>query len=145
MLSVFKILSFRAVAMAIAFAAIGNCTTVLAQSAQVHIVLAKSGRIFSSHGSGNLFFNSRRQRLRIAGINIDALPLPVVRFGGAVSNLNDIFEISGTYHAAPGGTSVVNSTTVARLENQHGVVLELHAVGLKQGVTIDLAGMTIAR
>ena len=53
--SAFKFLSFRAVAMAIAFAAIGNCTTVLAQSAQVHIVLAKSGRIFSSHGSGNLF------------------------------------------------------------------------------------------
>ena len=143
--SAFKFLSVRAVTMAIVLATIGNYTTALAQSAQVHIVLAKSGRIFSSHGSGNLFFNSRRQRLRIAGINIDALPLPVVRFGGAVSNLNDKFEIFGTYHAAPGGTSVVTSTTVARLENQHGVVLELHAVGLKQGLTIDLAGMTIAR
>lgn len=142
--SAFKFLSIRVVTMAVALAAIGSATA-LAQSAQVHIVLAKSGRFFSSYGSGNLFFNSRRQRLRIAGINIDALPLPVVRFGGAVSNLNEKFEISGTYHAAPGGTSVVTSTTVAHLENQNGVVLELHPVGLKQGVTIDLAGMTIAR
>ena len=147
MLPIFKFLSVRAVAvaMALVLAAIGNCTAVYAQTAQIYIVLVKSGKIFSSYGSGSLYFNSRRQRLRIAGLNIDALPLPRVRLDGAVSNLNEGFEIAGTYHAAPGGYSFASSTTIARLENQYGVVLELHSIELDQGITIDLAGMTIAR
>ena len=142
---IFRFLSVRAVAIALALAAIGNCTAVYAQTAQIYIVLVKSGKMYSSYGSGSLYFNSRRQRLRIAGINIDALPLPRVRLDGIVSNLNERFAIAGTYHATPGGISVASSTTIARLENQYVVVLELHSIELDQGITIDLSGITIAR
>ena len=142
---IFRFPSVRAVAIALALAGIGKCTAVQAQTAQIYIVLVKSGKMFSSYGSGSLYFNSRRRRLRITGINLDALPLPRVRFDGAVANLNEGFEIAGTYHAAPGGYSLASSTTIARLENRYGVVLELHPIEMNQGITIDLAGMTIAR
>jgi hypothetical protein len=63
---------------------------------------------------------------------------------GTAYNLQRPGLIAGTYGAAGAGATFVGGGQVARLQNQNGVVLEVHGVQVGFQVSIGLGGMTIA-
>ncbi|HWX36655.1 MAG TPA: hypothetical protein VNZ53_55730 [Steroidobacteraceae bacterium] len=53
-------------------------------------------------------------------------------------------DIAGTYGAAGAGGTFVAGAQVARLQNEKGVVLEVHGVQVGFQISLGLAGLTIA-
>jgi len=109
-----------------------------AADARIHIVLNAG----SAAGTGNLFFSRRRYRLRVSGVDLAKASIATVELDGAASNLRNAGEIVGSYDAAPSGTAIASGSKAARLQNAHGVVLELHA-SKAAAPDLNLAGMTI--
>ena len=109
-----------------------------ATDARIHIALNTK----SAAGTGNLFFARRRYRLAVSGVDLAKASIATVDLDGTASNLHNAGEIVGSYDAAPSGTAIASGSKAARLQNAHGVVLELHA---SKAATPDLnlAGMTI--
>ena len=99
-----------------------------AADARIHIALNAR----SAAGTGNLFFSRRRFRLAVSGVDLAKASI--------ASNLHNAGEIVGSYDAAPSGTAIASGSKPARLQNAHGVVLELHA---SKDADLNLAGMTI--
>jgi hypothetical protein len=53
-------------------------------------------------------------------------------------------DIAGTYGAAGAGGAFVAGAQVARLQNEKGVILEVHGVQVGFQISLGLAGLTIA-
>jgi FKBP-type peptidyl-prolyl cis-trans isomerase 2 len=53
-------------------------------------------------------------------------------------------DIAGTYGAAGAGFTFVGGAKVAQLQNEKGVIIQVHGVQIGLEVNLDLAGMTIA-
>jgi hypothetical protein len=128
----------------IAFASI-IAAGALAQSRQetayVHIELAKR-YIGGDGGSGALFFKGRhRYRLVLSGIELGAIGREV-DLAGKVINLQTPADIQGTYRPETGVSAIVGGSRIVRMQNEKGVILELHAQA--PGSSLNLAGMTIA-
>jgi hypothetical protein len=109
----------------------------------IRIVLVKAGRLLSGYGSASLFYNGRRYRLNIGGVNVDTLPEPRISIVGTVSNVRSRADIIGTYRAAEGSSSIISATMGVRLENERRVNLQLDALPGGSKVSVDLAGLTI--
>jgi hypothetical protein len=112
-----------------------------AQTGSIHITLVKAG--IARGGSGSLFYRRGRYRLGIAGIDTGALSVARADLTGRVTNLNSVRDVLGPYHAAQGASDVAGSAKTARLQNAHGVTLELRGSNSGPEFSIDLAGMTI--
>jgi len=109
-----------------------------AADARIHIALNAR----SAAGTGNLFFSRRRFRLAVSGVDLAKASIATVDLDGTASNLHNAGEIVGSYDAAPFGTAIASGSKPARLQNAHGVVLELHA-STAAAPGLNLAGMTI--
>ena len=109
-----------------------------AADARIHIAL--NGK--SAAGTGNLFFARHRFRLAVSGVDLAKASIATVELDGTASNLHNAGEIVGSYDAAPSGTVIASGSKPARLQNAHGVVLELHA-STAAAPDLNLAGMTI--
>jgi hypothetical protein len=109
-----------------------------AADANIHIVLSAK----DAAGTGNLFFGRRRYRLHVSGVDLAKASIATVELDGTVSNLHHAGDVVGSYDAAPSGSAIASASKSARLQNAHGVVLELQA---RNAATPDqnLAGMTI--
>ncbi len=62
---------------------------------------------------------------------------------GVALNLHNPADIAGTYGAAGAGGTFVGGAAAVRLQNEKGVVLELHGPQMGFQVSLGLAGMTI--
>jgi len=109
-----------------------------AADARIHI--AFNAR--SAAGTGNLFFARRRFRLHVSGVDLAKASIATVEVDGTASNLHHAGEIVGRYDAAPSGSAIASGSKAARIQNAHGVILELHASNTA-APDLDLAGMTI--
>jgi len=63
---------------------------------------------------------------------------------GVAYNMRSPADIAGTYGAAGAGFTLVGGGKVAQLQNEKGVILQVHGVQIGLEVNLDLAGMTIA-
>ena len=95
-------------------------------------------------GTGVLIYQGQRIPLSISGIGLGSLGVASVDLVGTAYNLPRPGLIAGTYAAAGAGATFVGGGQVARLQNQNGVVLEVHGVQVGFQVSIGLGGMTIA-
>jgi hypothetical protein len=103
----------------------------------VRIIITRVGFV-TGGGSGTLHFQGKRYGLRISGIGAGPLGAPRVDLVGRAYNMRTAGSIYGPYSTvAAGGAGGV------RLQNRHGVVLQLHG---RQGVqpSVDLNGMAIS-
>jgi hypothetical protein len=139
--------AIKLVAMTLIAAAMlaGAATQSQAQTGSVRLHIVKAGFIVGvGGGSGVLHYHGKNYRLSIGGIGIGSLGVAAVDLVGTASNLPNPGAIAGTYGAAGAGATFVGGAQVARLQNENGVVLELHGVQVGFQVSIGLAGMTIA-
>jgi hypothetical protein len=111
-------------------------------SVRLHIV--KAGFIIGvGGGSGVLFFHGHRYPLSIGGIGIGSLGVAAVDLVGTARNLRTASDIAGTYGAAGAGAAFVVGAQAATLQNEKGVVLQVHGAQVGFQVSIGLSGMTI--
>jgi len=82
--------------------------------------------------------------LSIGGIGVGSLGVAAVDLVGTAHNLRTPADIAGSYAAAGAGATFVGGAQVARLQNEKGVVLEVHGAQVGFQVSLGLGGMTIA-
>ena len=91
-----------------------------------------------------MIYHVHRYPLSIGGIGIGSLGIAAVDLVGTAHNLRTPADIAGTYGAEGAGATFVGGAQVARLQNEKGVVLEVHGVQVGFQVSLGLAGMTVA-
>lgn len=103
----------------------------------VRIVITRVGFVVGG-GSGTLHFQGKRYGLRVSGVGAGPLGAPRVDLVGRAYNMRTAGSIHGVYSAV-----AADGAGVVRLQNFHGVVLQLHG---RQGVqpSVDLNGMAIS-
>jgi len=116
-----------------------------AQTGTVRLHIVKVGFIVGvGGGNGVLYYHGHRYRLSIGGIGIGSLGVAAVDLVGTASNLRSPLDIAGTYGAAGAGATFVGGAQVATLQNEKGVVLNVHGAQAGFQISLGLAGMTIA-
>jgi hypothetical protein len=116
-----------------------------AQSGTVRLHIVKAGFILGvGGGNGSLWYHGHRYRLSIGGVGVGSLGIAAVDLVGTAHNLHNPADIAGTYGAAGAGATFVGGAAIARLQNEKGVVLEVHGAQAGFQVTLGLGGMTIA-
>jgi hypothetical protein len=115
-----------------------------AQSGTVRLNIVKAGFIVGAGGgNGVLHYHGRTYRLTVGGIGLGSLGVAAADLVGTASNLHNPSDIAGTYGAAGAGVTFVGGGQVATLQNEKGVVLQLHGGQVGFQVSLGLAGMTI--
>jgi len=145
MLRLFRVMKFGAVMLAGALMLVSVSTQSRAQTGNVNIKIVKAGFIVGvGGGSGTLTFNGKSYRLNIGGVSVGTIGVATVNLVGTARNLRTAADIAGTYAAASASVAIVGGGKVAKLQNEKGVILELHGVQLGLEASLSLSGMTIA-
>ena len=145
MLHLFRGMKFAAAAVITAVLLLGTATQSHAQTGIVHLKIVKVGFIVGiGGGHGTLTYHGHVYRLNVGGVGIGSLGIAGVDLRGVALNLNHPADIAGTYGAAGAGGTFVGGAAAVRLQNEKGVVLELHGPQVGFQVSVGLAGMTIA-
>ena len=116
-----------------------------AQEGTVRLHIVKAGFIVGvGGGSGVLVCQGHSYRLSLGGIGIGSLGVAAVDLSGTAHNVRTPTDVAGTYGGAGAGATFVGGGQVARLQNEKGVVLEVHGVQAGFQVSVGLGGMTIS-
>jgi hypothetical protein len=139
-----KLVKFIAAIAALVSIMLIGVTQSQAQTGTVRLNIIKAGFIVGAGGgSGVLHYHGRTYRLSIGGIGLGSLGVAGAELVGTASNLHNPSDIAGTYGAAGAGIAFVGGGQVATLQNEKGVVLQLHGGQVGFQVSLGLAGMTI--
>lgn len=119
---------------------IGASTTSNAATGSVRIIISRTGFIFGN-GSGTLHFQGKRYPLVVGGVSAGPFGASRVDLVGRAYNLRSAGTIHGVYSAVIG--SAASGAKVVRLQNWHGVVLELRG---RRGVkpAVEMSGLQIS-
>jgi hypothetical protein len=127
------------------FASSGIATPSLAETGAVRVVFTKGGFIVGvGGGRGVLNFRGHNYPFRVSGMSFGAtIGASTTDLVGRARNLHSPGDIAGTYSAIGAGGALAAGAGGVALQNQRGVVLELH--GVKVGVELSAAigGVTI--
>jgi lipid-binding SYLF domain-containing protein len=127
------------------FASSGIATPSLAETGAVRVVFTKGGFIIGvGGGRGVLNFRGHNYPFRVSGMSFGAtIGASTTDLVGRARNLHSPGDIAGTYSAIGAGGALAAGAGGVALQNQRGVVLELH--GVKVGVELSAAigGVTI--
>lgn len=141
---------FRAMKLAVVLVAatlvlVGAAQPSRAQTGTVYFKVVNVGFILGAGGGhGRLTYNGHRYPLRIGGVGIGTIGIAEARLAGRAYNLRRAADIAGTYSAVGASIAIVGGPKVARLQNERGVILQLHGVQLGLEATLGLGGMTIS-
>ena len=145
MLNLIRAIKIGAAIVAAAAMLAGASTQSHAQTGAVHLKVVKAGFIVGvGGGHGTLTYHGHVYRLSVGGVGLGSLGIAGADLRGVAYNLRSPADIAGTYGAAGAGGAFVGGAAVARLQNDKGVILELHGVQMGFQVQLGLAGMTIA-
>jgi hypothetical protein len=113
-----------------------------AATGSVRITVSRTGFIFGE-GSGTLHFQGQRYSLRVGGVSAGPFGAPQVDLMGRAYHMRTAASIHGIYSAVPADTTSTGGPGIVRLQNWHGVVLELRG---RRGIkpSVDLSGLEIA-
>jgi len=95
-------------------------------------------------GEGNLNFAGQIYPITVGGIGIGMIGFGGGQIEGVAYNMRSPADIAGTYGAAGAGFTLIGGARVAQLQNEKGVILQVHGVQIGLEVNLDLAGMTIS-
>lgn len=111
----------------------------------VHLSVFSAGFIVGvGGGEGVLNFEGAAYPITVGGIGIGVLGFGGGEIEGVAYNLRRPEDIAGTYGAAGAGFTFVGGAKVAQLQNEKGVILQVHGVQIGLEVNLDLAGMNVA-
>jgi hypothetical protein len=114
------------------------------QSGTVQVNVFSAGFIVGAGGGdGTLNYDGAVYQFTVGGIGIGVLGFGGGQLEGVAYNLRSQSDIEGTYGAAGAGFTLVGGPQVAQLQNEKGVILQLHGVRIGLEVNLNLAGMVI--
>jgi len=141
----FRAVKIGAAIVAATFLLAGGLKPAQAQTGTVRLHIVKAGFILGiGGGSGVLYYHRHAYRLSIGGIGVGSLGIAAVDLVGTAHNLHNPYDLAGTYGAAGAGGTFVAGAQVARLQNEKGVILEVHGPQVGFQVSLGLGGMTIS-
>jgi len=121
-------------------------TSSQAETGAVRVVFTKGGFIVGvGGGRGVLTFRGHRYPFRVSGMSLGAtIGASTTDFVGRASNMRSPGDIAGNYGAVGAGGALAAGAGGVQLQNEKGVILQLH--GVKVGVELSAAvgGVQIA-
>ncbi|MTV30423.1 hypothetical protein GJ654_05390 [Rhodoblastus acidophilus] len=116
-----------------------------ADSGKVRLRFASGGFIIGvGGGSGTLTFRGRTYPLSIGGLSIGVIGAAGGTLVGRALNLRQPTDIVGTYTAIGAGVAVAAGARVVRMQNQNGVILELHGNQIGFQAAAGLSGLSLS-
>jgi hypothetical protein len=123
----------------------GLVTSAYADTGTVRVVFTKGGFIVGvGGGNGVLHFRGHNYPFTVSGMSVGfTIGASTAQFAGQALNLRTASDIQGTYSAIGGSAALAAGVGGVQLQNEKGVVLQLH--GPKVGVELSAAvgGVTI--
>jgi hypothetical protein len=95
-------------------------------------------------GEGTLTCAGEVYPISVGGIGIGVVGFGGGEMDGVAHNARSPVDIAGTYGAAGAGFTFIGGPQVAQLQNENGVIIQVHGVQIGLEVNLNLAGMTIA-
>ena len=124
----------------------GMATFAQAETGAVRVVFTKGGFIIGvGGGRGVLTFRGRHYPFRVSGMSIGAtIGASTTNLVGHALNIRSPGDIAGNYGAIGAGGALAAGAGGVQLQNERGVILQLH--GAKVGVELSAAvgGVQIA-
>ena len=121
-------------------------TSSQAETGAVRVVFTKGGFIVGvGGGRGVLTFRGHRYPFRVSGMSLGAtIGASTTDFVGRALNMRGPGDIAGNYSAIGAGGALAAGAGGVQLQNEKGVILQLH--GVKVGVELSAAvgGVQIA-
>ncbi len=115
------------------------------QNGIVNLNVFSAGLIVGAGGGeGTLTFAGQVYPISVGGIGIGMIGFAGGQIEGVAHNMRSPADIAGTYGAAGAGFTIVGGARVAQLQNENGVILQVHGAQIGLEVNLDLAGMTIS-
>jgi hypothetical protein len=116
-----------------------------AETCSIRLKIVKAGFIVGvGGGEGSLNCHGRRYPLSVGGIGVGSLGVAAVNLNGTAKNLRSPADIAGSYAGVGTGATFVGGAQVATLQNDKGVVLQVHGAQVGLQISLGLAGMTLA-
>jgi hypothetical protein len=114
-------------------------TAARAEIGSVRVVFTKGGFIVGvGAGRGALVFRGQRYPFRVSGMSFGAtIGASTTDLVGRALNMHSPGDIAGTYTAIGAGGALAAGAGGVQLQNERGVVLQLH--GVKVGVELSAA------
>lgn len=139
MLYSFRAIKFGLAVLAASAILAGAPTLSHAATGSVRIIINRAGFIVGG-GSGTLHFQGKRYSLRVGGVSVGPFGAPRVDLVGRAYHMRTAASIHGVYSAV---VAMEGRPGTLRLQNWHGVILELRGRG---GVkpSVDLSGLQIS-
>src|SRR6516164_8689798 len=120
-------------------------TAAQAETGTVRVVFTKGGFIVGvGGGEGVLTFRGHHYPFTVSGMSVGfTIGASTGQFVGQALNLRNASDIQGTYSVIGGGAALAAGVGGVQLQNEKGVILQLH--GPKVGVELSAAvgGVTI--
>jgi hypothetical protein len=117
----------------------GLATAARAETGAVRVVFTKGGLIVGvGGGHGVLTFRGHNYPFRVAGMSIGAtIGASTTNLVGRALNVRSPGDIAGSYSAIGAGGALAAGAGGVQLQNEKGVILQLH--GAKVGVELSAA------
>ena len=114
-------------------------TSSQAETGAVRVVFTKGGFIVGvGGGRGVLTFRGHRYPFRVSGMSLGAtIGASTTDFVGRALNMRSPGDIAGNYSAIGAGGALAAGAGGVQLQNEKGVILQLH--GVKVGVELSAA------
>ena len=96
-----------------------------------------------SWGSGTLTYNGQTHHFKITGLALLGVGISSVDASGDVSGLNNLADFNGTYSLGTAGAAVGVGGSVATLQNEHGVVMNISATKIGLHFQLGAGGATV--
>lgn len=147
-----KVLANRAVPsiariLALALLAIGAAATPSqADTGTVRVVFTKGGFIIGvGGGNGVLTFRGRNYPFTVSGMSVGfTIGASTAQFAGRALNLHSAADIQGTYSSIGASGALAAGAGGVQLQNEKGVILQLHGPKIGVEVSAAVGGVTIA-
>ena len=140
-----KVAIYAALAASLASVA-GFSTPSRAETGQVAVVFTKGGFIVGvGGGEGVLLFRGKKYPFTVSGMSVGfTIGASTTKLIGRALNIRSPGDIAGSYAAIGAGGALAAGAGGVQLQNEKGVILQLH--GAKVGVELSAAvgGVTIA-
>jgi hypothetical protein len=95
-----------------------------------------------SWGGGTLTFRGKRYPVSVEGLSVGSVGISRATAAGNVYNLKSLEDFNGNYTAVGAGATVGGGGSVATMQNQNGVRINLRATS--RGVKFTLGGAGVS-
>ena len=96
-----------------------------------------------SWGGGTLTFKGKKYPVSVTGLSVGSVGVSSVTARGSVYKLKKVEDFNGNYTAVKAGATVGGGGSVATMQNQNGVKINLHSTSRGLKLTLAAEGVNL--